>query len=101
MNSSNLSSQNVTYLQHKNAVDTVARFLNVPVTEVLPTLDRKVRANHPQDQISNDPFYDKHCHAINSVARYVGRSIDDVLANLERRLHKTDSSSIHSRQAQG
>lgn len=43
------------YVQHKTAVDTVARCLSIEVEELLPVLDRKIRRAHGLAGNSNRP----------------------------------------------
>ena len=92
MNSEKIDSSYITYLRHKNAVSTIAHFLNVPVSTVLAGVDRKINKHRDHDRTFDSSLYTRHRNAIDTVSRYGGMPVSEVLAGLEKRLQRTSGS---------
>lgn len=92
MSTSNIDRQYITYLRHKNAVNTIARFLNVPTSQVLAGLDRKINGHKGNADTPVNPLYDRHRNAIDTVARYGGLPVEQVIEGLESRTQDEERS---------
>ena len=87
-----VDSSYTTYMRHRNAVNTIAHFLNVPVSAVLAGVDRKIHKHRGHDHTLDSSLYTRHRNAIHTVSRYGGMPVSEVLAGLERRLQHTSGS---------
>lgn len=67
-------------LNHVTACQTIAKFLGVPVEQVIDSVNARVR-NTPRSD--NKASANKHANALETVARFSGLSYEEVVAGME------------------
>ncbi len=85
MDTSTIDNQYITYLNHRQAILTVAHYLQKSTGHVLAGLGRRINGHPELVTLSVNRLYAEHRRAVDTVARYGGLRVQVALAGLESR----------------